>query len=337
MSPFLYLQVLRIKNAFRRSFKTPVRGFMSVLLIGYCLFTLSMIFTLKGSKAKEGNQPLDRAFPIALLTLAHLVPLLYAAPPPKYLHSIFSETDIANLYQAPLRPWQAFRFFFFIRTFTGYCLLFLIFAFYGYWTLRLSVPGIFAHANEGGHLLSNFLYGAASLSALAGILFWRVILDIRREFNLIPSHLFKVCMSLYLASIAAIVGYYFTQAYANGLGFQASLAQSVESPLPSVLLAPFKVLALLFLMQADLASASVWIWIILWMSLATSGYFVLRSHNSLLYDYAFRLANFRAQMVTQMKSPAERLKEMKRSGKKVLRLPWLSPGGALEKPSDCSK
>ena len=324
MSPFLYLQILRIKNAFRRSFKTPVRGFMSVLLIGYFLVTLMMIFTLKEPKVKEGVQPLDMAFPLALLALAHLVPLLYTIPPPKYLFSIFSETDIANLYQAPLRPWRSFRFFFFVRTFAGYCLFFLIFSFYGYWALRLSVPGIFAHANEGSHILRNILYGATILSALAGLLFWRMILDIRREFKLIPAYLFRIVAFLYLGSVATAEGYHIVQAYTGGLGFQAGVVQSVESLPLSLLIAPFKVFAQLFLNQADLTSVSVWSWIAFWMTLATSGYFILRSHNSVLYEYASRLTDFRSQMVTRLRSPAERLKERKLSGRKVLRLPWFA-------------
>jgi hypothetical protein len=322
MSPFLYLQTRRIKNAFRRSFKTPVRGFMSVLVIGYMLFTLSLIFTLKEPKVKEGVQPLDMHFPIALVTLAHLVLVLYTIPPPKYLYSIFSETDIANLYQAPLPPWRVFRFFFFHRTFAGYCLFFVIFAFYGYWTLRLSVPGIFAHAGSGTHLLWNAFYVATILPALSGLLFWRIVLDMRREFKLIPSSLFRVSMFVFLGSIAVTVVYYTMRAYAVGLGFQAGLVKSIESPPLSVLLAPFNVLAQLFLIHADPASASFWICITFWIGLATSGYYVLRSHHLLLYDYAYRLTEFRAQAATRVKSPAERLKQMKQGGKNVLRLPW---------------
>ncbi len=324
MNLFLYLQIRRVKNAFRRSFKTPVRGFMTVLLIGYGLASLSLIFTLKEPKVKEGLQPLDMHFPLALLTLAHLVPLLYTIPPPKYLYTIFSETDIANIYQAPLRPWRAFRFFFFNRTFAAYCFFFVIFAFYGYWTLRLSVPGIFAHAKDDYHFFWNVFYVAAILPALAGLLFWRLILDIRREFDLIPRYLFRTSLCVFLGSIATIIAYSIVQAYAVGLGFQAGLVNSTESLPLSVLLAPFRVLAQLFLIQADLASASFWFCIVFWISLATSGYYVLRSHNHLLYDYAFRLTEFRTQMVTRMRSPAERLKEMKRGGKKVLRLPWFA-------------
>ena len=322
MSPFLYLQIRRIKNSFRRSFKTPVRGFMTVLVVGYMLLTLSMIFTLKEPKPKEGVQPLDLHFPLALLTLAHLIPLLYTIPPPRYLYSIFSETDIANLYQAPMQPWRVFRFFFFNRTFAGYCLFFLIFSFYSYWTLRLGMPGVYAHANEGSHLFWNVFYVATILPALSGLLFWRLILDIRREFKLIPSALFRVSMFVFLGSIAVTVAYYTIQAYAVGLGFQAGLVKSIESLPLSLLLAPFNVLAQLFLIHVDLSSVSFWICIAFWIGLATSGYYVLRSHHLLLYDYAFRLAEFRAQMVTRMRSPAERLKEMKQGGKKVLRLPW---------------
>jgi hypothetical protein len=324
MSPFLYLQIFRIKNAFRRSFKTPVRGFMTVLIVGYCLMSLSLLFTLKVSKAKEGLQPLDMHFPLALLTLAHLVPLLYTLAPPRYMHSIFSETDVANLYQAPIRPWRAFRFFVFSRTFAAYSVFFLIFAFYGYWTLRLSVPGIFVHAKEGNHFLWNVFYVAAILPTLIGLLFWRLIFDIRREFNLIPHYLYRALMFIFLGSIATIVAYSTVQAYVAGLGFQAGLVNSTESLPLTVLLAPFKVLAQLFLIQADLASVSFWICIAFWIGLATSGYYVLRSHHLLLYEYAFRLTEFRAQMVTRMRSPAERLKEMKRDGKKILRLPWFA-------------
>jgi hypothetical protein len=324
MSPLIYLQIRRIKNAFRRSFKTPVRGFMTVLLIGYFLFTLTMVFTLKEHKLKEGVQPIDMAFPLAILTLAHLIPLLYAVAPPKYLYSLFSETDIANLYQAPLPPWRAFRFFFFIRTLAGFCLFFLIFVFYGYWTLRFSAPGIFVHAKDSNHLLWSVFYVATILAALAGILFWRLILDIRREFKLIPAYFFRISMFVFFGFIATIVAFSAAQAYAAGLGFQAGIVKSVESLPLSVLLAPFNVLAQLFVIHADLFAASFWICIAFWMSLAVSGYYVLRSHNHLLYDYAYRLTEFRAQMVKQMKSPAERLKEMKHSGKKVLHLPWFA-------------
>ena len=321
MSPFLYLQLLRIKNAFRRSFKTPVRGFMTVLLIGYCLLFLFLFVTMKEHKTKAG-QPLDMHFPIALLTLAHLAPLLYTLPPPKYLHTIFSETDIANLYQAPMQPWRVFRFFLFSRAFAAFCVFFLIFAFYGYWTLGLSMPGIFGHAREGGHFFWNVFYIAAILPTLIGLLFWRLIFDIRREFNLIPRYLYRVLMFLLLGSIAAIVAYSTVQASVAGLGSQVGLVDATESLPLSVILAPFRVLAQLFLFQADLASVSFWICIAFWLGLATSGYNVLRSHHLLVYEYAFRLTEFRARMVTQMRSPAERLKEMKRDGKKMPRLPW---------------
>jgi hypothetical protein len=324
MSPFLYLQIRRIKNAFLRSFKTPVRGLMTVLIIGYTLFTFSIIFGIEEPKVKEGVQPLDLAFPLALATLAHLVLLFYVIPPPKYLYTIFSESDIANLYQAPLRPWRTFRFFFFTRTLGGYCLGLAIFGFYGYWILRRSVPGIFAHAGTGSHIAWNVFYAATIAAALAGLMFWRLILDMRREFKLIPRYLFRVCTLVFLGSVAVTVAYHTMQAYAVGLGFQAGLVQSIESQPLSVLLAPFNVLAQLFLIHVDLSSASFWICITFWIGLATSGYYVLRSHHPLLYDYAFRLTEFRAQMKTQMTSPAVRLKEMKQSGKKVLRLPWLA-------------
>ena len=324
MSPFLYLQALRIKNAFRRSFKTPVRGFMTVLLVGYCLMSLFLLVTVKEHKAKEVLQTLDMHVPLALLTLAHLVPLLYTLPPPRYMHSFFSETDVANLYQTPMQPWRVFRFFLFSRAFAAYCVFFLIFAFYGYWTLRLSMPGIFGHAREGSHFLSNVFYVAAVLPTLIGLLFWRLIFDIRREFNLIPSYLYRALMFILLGSIAAIVAYFVVEAYVAGLGFQVGLVNATESQPLTVLFAPFKVLAQLFLFQADLASVSFWICIAFWIGLATSGYYVLRSHHLLLYEYAFRLTEFRAKMVTRMRSPAERLKEMKRDGKKVLRLPWFA-------------
>jgi hypothetical protein len=324
MNLFLFLQIRRVKNALRRSFKTPVRGFMTVLVIGYFLFTLSLIFTLKEFKAKGGVQPLDMHFPIALLTLAHLIPLLYTLPPPKYLYSIFSETDVANLYQTPLKPWRSFRFFFFVRTYSGYCLMFLIFSFYGYGTLRLSMPGIFSHAISSSHFAWNVFYVATILPALAGLLFWRLILDIRREFKLIPSYVFRVAMFVLLGFIGSTVAYHVGQAYLHGSGFQTGLAQSTESLPLSVLLVPFSALAQLFLHHADLTSPSFWISIAFWNGLALSGYYVLRSHNLLLYEYAFRLTEFRSQMVAQMRSPAERLKEMKRGGKKILRLPWFA-------------
>jgi len=324
MNPFLYLHIYRIKNAIRRSFKTPVRGFMTVFLIGYFLFVLTLIFALKEHKEKGAFQPFDMHFPLALLTLAHLVPLLYTLPPPKYMHSIFSDTDIANFYQAPMRRWRVFRFFFFTRTFAGYCLFFLIFAFYGNGALRFTIPAIFVHAKNESLVFWNIFYIATVLLALAGLLFWRLILDIRREFKLIPSSLFRVSMSIFLGSIAAIVGYSLVQAYAAGLGFRAGIVNSAESLPLSVLLVPFNVFAQLFLVHADLASASFWIGIAFWIGLATSGYSVLRSHNLLLYDYAFRLAEFRGQMVTRMRSPAQRLKEMHQGGKKVLKLPWFA-------------
>lgn len=322
MSPFLYLQTRRIKNAFLRSFKTPVRGFMTVLVAGYLLLTLSMIFTLKEPKMKEGVQPLDMHFPLALVTIAHLVLLLYTIPPPKYVYSIFSETDIANLYQAPLQPWRVFRFFFFSRTCAGPSLFFVTFAFYGYGTLRAGVPEIFTLAGPGSHLLWNAFYVAMILSMLAGLLFWRLIVDIRRAFKLIPGSLFRVLMSVFLGTVAVTVVYDTMQAYARGLGFQAGLVKSTESLPLSVLLAPFNVLAQLFLIHVEITSASFWICIMFWIGLATSGYYVLRSHNLLLYEYASSLTGFQAQMASRMKNPAERLKEMKQRGKKVLRLPW---------------
>jgi hypothetical protein len=324
MSPFLFLQIRRVKNALYRSFKTPVRGFMSVLLIGYFLMTLMMIFTLKEPKVKDGIGTLDMHFPIALLALAHLVPLLYTIPPPKYLYTVFSETDVANLYPAPLHPWRSFRFFLFTRTFAGYCLLFVVFAFYGSWALRLGLPGIFAHEADAHHLIWNILYIATILPALAGLLFWRLIIDLRREFNLISSHLFKIVVLFFFGIVVSEVVSSVVQAYQHGLDFRAGIVTSLETLPLSLMLVPFKTLAQLFLAYPDPSAVSFWIGIAFWMGLAGSGYSVLRSHHLHLYDYASRLTEFRALMATHMRSPAERLKEMKRSGKRVMRLPWFA-------------
>jgi hypothetical protein len=322
MSPFLYLQLLRVKNAIRRSFKTPVRGFMTVLLIGYGLFSLLLLFTLKETRLSETVLPIDMQFPVALVTLAHLLLLLYTIPPPKYLYSFFSETDIANLYQAPMPPWRVFRFFFFTRTFFGYCLLYVIFAFYGYWGLRMGIRGVFAHAADANHWVWNILHVASVLFALAGLLLWRIIIDLRREFRLIPASAFRIFVFAFLGTVATVTAHSLAQAYEHGLGIQAGIVNATSTFPLTVLLAPFRVLAQLFLVYPEPFSAPFWMSVALWVALASSGYVVLRSHAALLYEYSSRLSEFRTQMATRMRSPAERLKEMKMSGKKVLRLPW---------------
>lgn len=325
MSPFIFLQTRRIANGVRRSFKTPVRSFMTVLFIAYLVVMMTIPFRGKTPHlaASASMTALDPRVPVAFLTLAHLLLFFYAIPSPKYTFTIFSECDIANIYPAPLRPWQVFRFFLFARSLLGLLLFFAIAAVYGYWFLRLALPGMFPKVDYWSNLVCLFGYVFLVLIALAGFLFWRIALDIRREFDLIGKTTFRNTVGIGLVAFVGFVLVRVGDSLLEGIHFSTALAATLDFVPLQILLAPFGLLAQLLLGSGDLQSPGFWLSIGFWVVLATSGYGALRAQTYHLYEYGLRLASYRTQLAQRMSSPAVLLKEKRDKGKHVLRLPWI--------------
>jgi hypothetical protein len=324
MNLFLYLQTRRIKNGFYRSFKTPVRAFMTVFLAAYLLFSFYTLVHVDSSRTKPVHslEALDLHNPAALLTLFHVLILLYILPPPKYMYVILSETDVANLYPAPLERWRVFRFFLLTRGFLLMLLLVGIGAIYGSMALRVAIPGIIPPIEHGTDALWRILYVAWVVIAIAGMLFWRLALDMLREFGRLPAKAFRSIALVATASFVAVLLYHASIAMSAGKHPISGMIESADTFPFTFVLAPFRLLSDLLLRSADFSAPSTWICMAFWVGLAGSGYRMVRFQGPLLYDYAARLAAFRTQMVARWRNPAAALKEKADKGKMVFELPW---------------
>ena len=324
MSPLIYLLTKRIKNGIYRSFKNPVRAFMTILIVGYLLTYLIMIFHNPGlsQNLKAGSIQIDSQSTLATLTFAHLLILLYIISPPKKMYRIFTESDIANLYPVPLKRWRVFRFFLFSRTYLS------IFFFMGIMALNLSLairtflPGIVTDVQAQTQFLEMIFYAILIVVALAGLMFWRLVLDIRSSFSLIPKYTFVVLMSSYFALIALCVCFHSYQAASSGFDLNTGLNTAANTQPLSLALAPFGLFADLLLGRFNILSFSNFFSFMFWITLCASGYIVLRSHSSMLYEYASVLTDFRAQMKERTRNPAAMARDQMGDKKKFLRLPW---------------
>jgi hypothetical protein len=323
MSPLVYLQIRRIKNGIRRSFKTPVRAAMTVLMAGYFAFMLFAFFGARNNTAHVQTDlaALDPRIPEALLTFGHLILFLYITPSPKYIYTIFSEADVANLFGVPFDRWRLFRFFLFTRSLLSASVFFVLTSFYASWTLRIIVPGLFPKDHVFGPL-SLVGHAAFLLLALAGLVFWRLVVDIRRDFDRIPKTAFRNSVIAFLGLIVIAVTYHTAAAYSAGFNPLVGLAVAIDSIPLSIVLAPFRFLAQLFLHRFELLSLAFWTCAAFWIGVTVTGYRVLRSHHMLLYEYGMRIAEFRTQMVARFRDPSVQLKEKIVKKKEALRLPW---------------
>jgi hypothetical protein len=324
MSPFLFLLGRRIKNGVLRSFKTPMRAAMTILAIAYFVFTMFLFASATSSPHPHVNklESLDPRIPLAILTLFHGLLLSAAIPSPKYMYMFLSETDIANIYPTPLRRWKVFRFFLFTRALLGMLLFSGLGAFYGFFFLRLAMPDVLPKMDHGIDVAVKVAYGITLAAAIGGLLFWRIVIDLWREFKLIPEHTFRNFMIAISVLMAGAVLSRIPSALAGGVHPLIVLAGLVDSVPFSTILAPIRQLALLFLGRMDLGSASFWISVALWHGLAITGYRTLRSQGPLLYGYAASVALFRTQMAERVKNPALLLKEKTEKRKGTIRLPW---------------
>ena len=324
MNLFLYLQTRRVKNGLHRSFRTPVRAAMTVFIAGYLVFTLLALLHVDspGPKPPHFLFALDIDNPLALLTLFHALVLLYVLPPPKYLYTIFSETDVANFYPVPLARWRVFRFFLLTRSFLLFYVFVGIGALYGSIMLRAVLPGLLAPVPQGYGALWTILYIACMVVALAGLLCWRLLIDILREFHRIPAMLYRTAAIVVVGAVVAVLLYHVRLAVVAGKHPVEGLVVAAESYPLVLLLAPFRILAELLLRKTDFSSPALWGGLVFWFGLAVSGYQALKRQSPLLYEYAARLASFRTEMIARLRNPAAAIKERAAKGKVVLQAPW---------------
>jgi hypothetical protein len=325
MSPLIFLLLRRIKNGIFRSFKTPVRAGMTVLFAGYILFAVFTVVTstFKTPSLKVESTFVDPGVVVAVITLCHLFLVLYILPSAKHLFIIFSDVDVANLYPAPLERWRVFRFFLFTRSFLVAFLFLGAMAVYIPFFFRIAMPKIFFVVQLQHQIVWIVLYIFLILTAVAGLMFWRLVVDIRTVFGSIHRYSFRLIMTIFLGVITTNVVVSLYVSYTAGYDAFHGLAIAVESFPLNIILAPFRVFADLFLNNPELVSFQNMIAAMLWIFFACSGYKALQSQSNDLYEYGARLAAHRAHLVAQMRNPALMLKENRTEGKEALRLPWL--------------
>ena len=322
--PLLYLQLHRIKNGIARSFKTPVRAAMTVFIAGYVAFSFLALWNAHppGSKSHQLTLTLGGINPESILTLCHALLLLLVFPPPKYLFTILSEVDVANLYPLPFRHWSVFRFFLFSRSLAIYLLFVCFGALYASMALRTLGPALSLYRSHSPGDLWTILYCGIVVVAVAGLLFWRLLIDILRESRLIPQNAFRITAFLAGGSMVGLLAYRITSSAQTGNGLVEALVGSITVFPFSVVFAPFHFLTQVFLRSADFSSPFALTGLLFWAGLAISGYFFLHTLEPSLYIYAARLASARTEMTKRMRSPSAFLKYKSERGEFVVRLPW---------------
>jgi hypothetical protein len=324
MSPLLYVLLRRIKNGVVRSFKTPVRAFMTVLLGGYFVFAGGSFFSvlLKPMPLKTGITPMNPDIAYAIITLAHLILLFYVIPSPKYMVQMLTETDIANIYPAPLDRWRVIRFFLLTKTFLTLFFLIGVSAVYIPFLLRVLMPSLFVSVVLQHQTMWVIGYVFIVLTGFTGMMLWRIVLDLRCEFGYLWKYTFRTGMTLFLGILLTSIGYHIGSAISTGAQPLLGLSVALDSWPLVLLLAPFKLFANLFLNRIDLHSIVFWCSIGFWIALCATGYIALRSQKWFLYEYAFQFAVHHAQMMARMRNPALLTREKVGKGKNVLGLPW---------------
>jgi hypothetical protein len=324
MKPLLYLQALRVKNGIARSFRTPVRAAMTVFIAGYILFTFLALWNVHPPEFKAPHIAFSPSGvnPVAIFTLLHALLLFLVLAPPKYLFNILSETDIANLFPLPLKRWTVFRFFLFTRSLLIYLLIVCFGALYASMALRTLVRDLIPSNEHAPGELWTLLYVVLMVLVVAGMLFWRLLVDILREFRWIPAYTFRIVTFLISGSIVIV----FISRISPGVSSSNTLVQTILGstevfPL-AVLFAPFHFLAQVFLRQADFSTPFVWFGLLFWTFVALSAYQLLHWLEPTLYDYAARLAASRTELTNRMRSPAALLKHKADQGQHVVRVPW---------------
>jgi hypothetical protein len=230
MSPLLFLLLRRIKNGLYRSFKTPVRAGMTVLIGGYLLFAVLAVInsTFKAPGLKLESAAVDPRVVAVVITLAHLSLVLYILPSVKYIFNIFSEIDVANLYPVPLERWRVFRFFLFSRSFLGVVMFLVVIAVYLPFFIRILLPKIFFVIHPQREVLWFGAYLALVFNALAGLMFWRLVIDIRAVFGFIYRYTFRCMMTVFWGGIGICLFFQWYVASVSGADVYDALAASVE-------------------------------------------------------------------------------------------------------------
>ena len=324
MSPLLYLQLMRFKNGVKRSFKTPMRAAMTVFVAGYLVFSVLAMLHARGAKAGPPSPALALHLedPVALFTLFHSLLLLLVLPPPKYLFTILTEADVANLYPIPFRRWRVFRFFMFSRSFAVYLLVVAVGALYASMALRVLIPGLVPSNDHSNGMWGTLIYILVMVVVICGMLFWRLLADVYREFKRIPANAFGVGAFAAIGFVVGVIAYRMNGAVSAGEYAVLGLLASPNLFPLSIVLAPFRFLAELFLQRADFSRPFALAGLAFWSVWTYAGYHLLRRQEHSLYEYAARLGTVRAEMVARMRSPAAAFKHRTAGGKPTAPLPW---------------
>ena len=153
-------------------------------------------------------------------------------------------------------------------------------------------------------------------------MFWRMAIDIRREFGLIPKRLFLWCVLAAFALIGTLFFIHMREAFSEGRSILVAITQTMESFPLAFLMTPLRFLASLLVMRVDAGAPSAWVSVLFWLVFTGSGYRAVRSQRRYLYEYASRLADERREFMARMRDPVRSLKRRRRQEAVEVRTPW---------------
>jgi len=323
MSPFFFLATRRIKNGFHRSFRTPVRGVMTVLIIGYFLFSFAAFFFSKPTIPRfiTGIPDFDLHIATAVLVFVHFLLFTISLMRPKYAFTILSETDIENIYPTPRKTWSVFRYFLFTRSFPLIFLFTCLMGIYLFKFLQMIVRIPPSAPNGWMASLSLSIYLALLMLTLSAVLFWRLVIDIRQEFGLIHKYLFRFCIAVLFGIVLFSTAYHIQESLRAGRHPLVGLTESADSFPVLVILFPFQAHANLLIGHYDILN--VLFSFIFWSGLSFTGYRALRAEEPRLYEFAAHIAAFRSLMMERLRNPATAIKEAQAKSKQSLIPPIL--------------
>jgi len=323
MNPFFFLTTRRFKNGIRRSFRTPVRGLMTVLIIGYFLFSFaSFLFSKTRTPQLITDIPdINLRIAAAVLLFIHLLLFTIALVRPKYSFTILSETDVANIYPLPQKTWSVIRYFLFTRSFPLIFLFYCLIGIYLFKFLQMIVP--IPTSNTDGWLVSLYLaiYVALLMITLSAVLFWRIVIDIRQEFGLIHKYFFHFSIAVIYGIILFSTFYHIQESMSISRHPLVGLSESTESFPLLIMLFPLHAHVKLLIGQFEILH--VMFSFFFWGGLSLAGYRALRAEEPRLYEYAAHMATFRVQMRERLRNPATAVKEAKAKKKESIDLPAL--------------
>jgi hypothetical protein len=323
MSPFFFLATRRINNGIRRSFRTPVRGMMTVLLSGYFLFSFAAFFFSKTTTPRfiTGIPDMDLHIVTSILVFVHFLFFTISILRPKYAFTILSETDVENIYPTPRKTWSVIRYFLFTRSFP---LIFLFTSLMGIYLFK--ILQMFVRIPTSSHhgwmaSLSLSIYIVLLMLTLSAVLFWRLVIDIRQEFGLIHKYLFQFSLVVIFGIVLFSAVYHIQESLRGGRHPLIGLTESADSFPVLFILFPFQAFANLLTGPYDILN--ILCSFLFWSVLSFTGYRALRAEEPRLYEYAAHTAALRALMKDRLRNPATAIKAARAKSKQSLFPPLL--------------